>query len=84
MHGMKKTMRTTKRKWACYALAEGFVECEYPKDSNYHTIGRNMMGCKNPGCGYQTTFKQYKYLEEQEQQQCKAYNYTSPAQHGPG
>jgi hypothetical protein len=60
------------------------IQCEYPKDSNYHTISRNMMGRKNPGCGYQTTFKQCKYLEEQEQQQCKAYNYTSTAQHGPG
>jgi hypothetical protein len=43
-----------------------------------------MMGRKKTGCGYHTTFKQCKYLEEQEQQQCKAYNYTSPAQHGPG
>jgi hypothetical protein len=84
MHGMKKTTRTTKRKWGRYALLEGFAEREYTEDSNHHTINRNMMGCKNLGYGYQTTFKQCKYLEEQEQQQCKAYNYTSPAQHGPG
>jgi hypothetical protein len=55
-----------------------------PKDSNYHTINISTMGHKNLGCGYQITFKQYKYWEEQEQQQCKVYNYTSPAQHGPG
>jgi hypothetical protein len=68
-----------KRKWARYALPEGFAEREYPKDSNYHTISRNMMGRKNPDYGYQTTSRQCKYLEEQEQQQCKAYNSTSPA-----
>jgi hypothetical protein len=84
MRGMKKTMRMTKRRWVRYALPGGFAECEYPKDSNYHTISRNMMGHKNLGYGYQTTFKQYRYLEEQEQQQCKVYNYISPAQHGPG
>jgi hypothetical protein len=72
------------KEMARYALPEGFTEREYPKDLNYHTINRNTMGHKNLGCGYQTTFKQCKYLEEQEQQQCKAYNYTSPAQHGPG
>jgi hypothetical protein len=84
MHGMKKTTKTMKRKWARYALPEGFTKRKYPKDSNYHIISRNMMGRKNPGYGYQTTFRQYRYLEEQEQQQCKAYNCTSPAQHGLG
>jgi hypothetical protein len=84
MCGMKKTMRKMKRRWARYALPEGFAEREYPKDSNYNTISRNTMGHKNLGYGYQTTFKQCKYLEEQEQQQCKVYNYTSPAQHGLG
>jgi hypothetical protein len=73
-----------KRKWALYALPEGFVKHEYPKDSNNHAISRNMMGRKDPGYGYQTTSRQCKYLEEQEQQQCKAYNYTSPAQHSLG
>jgi hypothetical protein len=43
-----------------------------------------MMGRKNPNYGYQTTFKQYKYLEDQEQQQFKACSYTSPVQHGLG
>jgi hypothetical protein len=44
-----------------YALPEVFAECEYPKDSNYHTTSRSTMGHKNLGCGYQITFKQYKY-----------------------
>jgi hypothetical protein len=34
--------------------------------------------------GYQTTCKQYKYSEEQNQWPCKVCIYTSPAQHGPG
>jgi hypothetical protein len=84
MRGMKKTTRTTKRRWVRYALPEGFAEREYPKDSNYHTISRSTMGHKILGCGYQITFKEYKYWEGQEQQQCKVYNYTSPAQHSPG
>jgi hypothetical protein len=41
-------------------------------------------GSQNPRYGYQTTYKQYKYSEEQEQRQCKACSYTSLAQHGPG
>jgi hypothetical protein len=48
MHGMKKTTRMTKRKWARYALPKGFAEREYPKDSNYHAISTNMMGRKDP------------------------------------
>jgi hypothetical protein len=44
-----------------YALPEVFAEREYPKDSNYHTTSRSTMGHKNLGCGYQITFKQYKY-----------------------
>jgi hypothetical protein len=67
MRGRKKIMRTTKKRWARYALPEGFAEREYPKDLNYHTISKSMMGHKNLNFGYQTTFKQYKYLEEQEQ-----------------
>jgi hypothetical protein len=31
-------------------------------------INKNMMGRKNPLYDYQTTYKQYKYSEEQEQQ----------------
>jgi hypothetical protein len=77
-------MKAMKRKWARYALPKGFAERGYPKDSNYHTTNKSTMGHKNLGCGYHITFKQYKYWEEQEQHQCKVYNYTSPAQHGPG
>jgi hypothetical protein len=57
-------MKTMKKRWACYALLEGFAERENPKDSNYHTIRKSMMGHKNLDYGYQTTYKQYKYLEE--------------------
>jgi hypothetical protein len=64
MHGSKKIMRTTKKRWARYALPEGFAERKYPKDLNYHTINKSMMGHKNLNCGYQTTSKQYKYSEE--------------------
>jgi hypothetical protein len=82
--GMKEIMRTRKRKYARYALPEGFAERGYPKDLSCHMTSKNMMGRKNPRCGYQTIFRQYKYLEDQEQQQCKACTYTSPAQHGLG
>jgi hypothetical protein len=84
MHGRKKTMKTMKRRWVPYALPEGFAEREYPKDSNYHTTSRSTMGHKSLGYGYQTIFKQCKYWEEQERHQCKVYNSTSLAQHGPG
>jgi hypothetical protein len=57
---MKKTTRMKRRKWARYALPEGFREREYPKDSSYHTTSRNMMGRKNPSYGCQTIFTQYK------------------------
>jgi hypothetical protein len=77
-------MRTTKKRWAHYALPEGFAEREYPKNLNYHTISKSTMGHKNLKCVYQTTFKKYKYSEEQEQQRCKFCSYTSPAQHGLG
>jgi NADH:ubiquinone oxidoreductase subunit E len=82
--GKKKIMKTTKKRWARYALPEGFAERGYPKDSSCHTISKSMMDQKNPRYGYQTTYKQYKYSEEQEQQQCKVCSYTSPAQCGPG
>jgi hypothetical protein len=64
MHGKKKTMKTMKKRWARYALPEGFAEREYPKDSNCHTISKSMMGRTNPDYGYQTTYKQCKYSEE--------------------
>jgi hypothetical protein len=81
---MKKTMRKKKTKWARYALPKGFAERGYPKDSNYHMTSPNMMVCKNPSCGYQIIFRQYKYSEDQEQQRCKACSYTLPVQHGLG
>jgi hypothetical protein len=81
---MKETMRTKKRKWEHYALSEGFAELGYPKDLSYHMASKNMMGHKNPSCSYQIIFRQYKYSEGQEQQQCKACSYTSPVQHGLG
>jgi hypothetical protein len=56
---------------------------EYPKDSSYRTIKKNMMVHKNQLYGCQTTCKQYKYSGEQEQRQ-QVCSYTSPAQHGPG
>jgi hypothetical protein len=67
MRGRKKIMRTMKKRCARYALPEGFAELEYPKDLNYHTISKSMMDHKNINYGYPTTYKQYKYLEEQEQ-----------------
>jgi hypothetical protein len=84
VRGKKKTTKTTKKRWAHYALPAGFAEHEYPKDLSYHTINKNMMGRKNPRYGYQTICKQYKYSGEQEQRRCKVCSYTSPAQHGPG
>jgi hypothetical protein len=41
-------------------------------------------GSQEPTYGYRITCRQYRYLGEQKQQQCKVCNYTSPAQHGPG
>jgi hypothetical protein len=84
MCGKKKITKTTKKRWARYALPEGFTEREYLKDSSCHTISKSMMGCKNPRYGYQTTCKQYKYSEERELRQCKVCSYTSLAQRGPG
>jgi hypothetical protein len=80
----RKIIKMMKKRWVRYALPEGFAEREYPKDSNYHMISKSMMGHKNLDYGYQTTYKQYKYSEEQEQRRCKACSYTSPAQHGLG
>jgi hypothetical protein len=82
--GKKKITKITKKRWARYALPEGFTERGYPKDSSCYTISKSMMDRKNPRYGYQTTCKQYKYSEEREQWQCKVYSYTSPAQRGPG
>jgi hypothetical protein len=84
MSGKKKIMKTMKKRWARYALPEEFAEREYPKDLNYHTISKIMMGPKNPHYGYQTTYKQCKYSEERKQRRCKACSYTSPTQRGLG
>jgi hypothetical protein len=84
MRGEKKIMKTMKKRWARYALPAGFTKRGYPKDSSCRTINKNMMGRKNPLYGYQITYKQYKYSEEQDQRPCKVCSYTSPAQHGLG
>jgi predicted RNA-binding Zn-ribbon protein involved in translation (DUF1610 family) len=73
-----------RRKWARYALPEGFAEHGYPKDSSYHMTSKNTMGRKNPSCGYEIIFREYKYSEDQEQQRCKACSYTSWGQYGLG
>jgi hypothetical protein len=57
MRGKKKITKTTKKKWAHYALPVGFAERGYPMDSSFHTINKNMMGRKNPHYGCQTTYK---------------------------
>jgi hypothetical protein len=80
----EENYKDDKKRWVHYALPAGFAECGYPKDSSCHMISKNMMGRKNPRYGYQITYKQYKYLEEQEQQPCKVCSYTLLAQHGPG
>jgi hypothetical protein len=41
-------MKTMKKRWARYALPEGFAEREYPKDSNYHTISKKYDGSQEP------------------------------------
>jgi hypothetical protein len=80
----EENYKDEEKEMARYALPEGLVERGYPRDSNYHMTSKNMMGCKNPSCGYQIIFRQYKYSEDQEQQPCKACSYTSPVQHGLG
>jgi hypothetical protein len=65
-HGKKKTMKMAKKRWARYALPEGFAERGYPKDSSCHTTSKSMMGHRKPHYGYQTTYKQCKYSEERE------------------
>jgi hypothetical protein len=40
-------------------------------------------GSQEPTLWLSDYLQQYKYSEEQEQQPCKVYSYTSPAQHGP-
>jgi hypothetical protein len=84
MRKKKKITKMTKKRWARYALPAGFPERGDPKGSSCHTISKNMMGRKKPRYGYQTTCRQYKYSEEQEQWPCKVCSYTSLAQHGPG
>jgi hypothetical protein len=48
-------MRMKKKRWARYALPAGFAERGYPKDSGYHTISKNMMGCRNLPYGCRIT-----------------------------
>jgi hypothetical protein len=53
----EKTTRAMERRCARYALPEGFAECGFPKDSNYHTTNKSTMGHNGLGYGYQTIFK---------------------------
>jgi hypothetical protein len=78
------TMKTTKKRWGRRALLTGFALRQYPRVSNYLMINKNMMDLRNPNHGSRITYKQRKYWEEQSKQQCKACNYTSPAQQGHG
>jgi hypothetical protein len=48
MRGMKTATRMKRRKWARYALPEGFAECGYTKDSSYHTTSKNYDGSQEP------------------------------------
>jgi hypothetical protein len=61
MRGGKKTTKTTKKRWARYALPAGFAKREYPNNLSYHMIRKNMMGHRNQRYGCQTIYKQYKY-----------------------
>jgi hypothetical protein len=54
-------MKTTKKRWAHYALPAGFAKREYPKNLSCRMIKKSMMGHKNQCYGCQTTYKQYKY-----------------------
>jgi hypothetical protein len=53
----EKTTRAMERRWARYALPEGFAESGFPKDSYYHTTNKSTMGHNGLGYGYQTIFK---------------------------
>jgi hypothetical protein len=57
----EKTMKTTKKRWARYALPEGFAERGYPRALSCHMTKRSMMGHKSQLYGYQITYKQYRY-----------------------
>jgi hypothetical protein len=78
------TMKTTKRRWEHRALPAGFALHQYPRGSNYLMINKNTTDHRNHNHGSQTICKQYKYWEEPKKQQCKVFNYTSPAQQGHG
>jgi hypothetical protein len=56
-HGEKKTMETTKKRWARYALPEGFAKHGYPRALSCHMTKRSMMGHKSQLYGYQITYK---------------------------
>jgi hypothetical protein len=71
-------------RWEHRALPAGFAPRQYPNGSNYLMINKSTMDRRNHSRGSQTIYKQYKYWEEPKKQQCKVYNYTSPAQQGHG
>jgi hypothetical protein len=82
MRGERKIMKTIKKRWARCVLPVGFAKRWYPKVSNCHMIKKSMTGRMTLFYGCQITCKKYRYSEKQEQQLCKVYSYTSPAQHG--
>jgi hypothetical protein len=48
MREKKKITKTTKKRWACYALPAGFAERGYPKDSSCHMISKKYDGSQEP------------------------------------
>jgi hypothetical protein len=55
------TMKTMKKKWGHHALPVGFASLQFPKDSSYLMINKNMTDHKNHNHGSQITCKQSKY-----------------------
>jgi hypothetical protein len=54
-------MKTTKRRWEHHALLTEFAPHQYPKDSNYPMISKNMMDRRSHNHGSQIICKQLKY-----------------------
>jgi hypothetical protein len=57
----EKITRTTKKRWARYALPEGFAKRGYPKVLSCRMTKRSMMDRKSQPYGCQITCKQYRY-----------------------
>jgi hypothetical protein len=54
--GMQMKMKARKSRWGCHALPIGFVERQYPKDSNYPMINISTIDHKSPSRGYHIIF----------------------------